>query len=97
MEKDVMIAADEFCNHHNISFAFVSLLSQQGLIEMTTIEEHQFIPANRLQQLEKLVRLHYDLDINLEGIEAITYLLNRIENMQHEMIDLKNRLQFYER
>jgi hypothetical protein len=42
------------------------------------------------------VRLHYDLDINLEGIEAITYLLNRVKNMQAEIIALKNRLRLYE-
>ena len=26
----------------------------------------------QLQQLEKIVRFYYDLDINLEGIETIT-------------------------
>ena len=52
--------------------------------------------AYKLSEIEKLVRLHYDLDINLEGIEAITYLLNRVKNMQAEIILLKNRLSIYE-
>jgi len=32
----------------------------------------------------------------LEGIETITYLLQRIEILQNEIIKLKNRLHFYD-
>jgi len=46
--------------------------------------------------LEKLVRLFYELDINLEGIETITYLLNRMNQMQQEILQLNNRLRIYE-
>jgi hypothetical protein len=42
------------------------------------------------------MRLHYDLDINLEGIEAITSLLNRVKSMQEEIRELRNRLEGYE-
>jgi hypothetical protein len=40
--------------------------------------------------------LYHELHINIEGIDAIHHLLQRIENMQHEIIALKNRLSFYE-
>ena len=56
-----------------------------------------FIPASQLTTLEKLVRLYYEMDINLEGIEAITFLLQKVEDMQHEITGLKNRLRLYER
>jgi hypothetical protein len=36
------------------------------------------------------------MDINLEGIEAISYLLQRVENLQDEVNVLRNRLRFYE-
>jgi hypothetical protein len=42
------------------------------------------------------MRLHYDLDINLEGIEAITCLLDRVRSMQEEIRELRNRLGVYE-
>jgi hypothetical protein len=45
-----------------------------------------------MHKLEKFVRLHYDLDINLEGIETINYLLERIEEMQKEIVNLRNKL-----
>ena len=91
-----LIAVNEFCVHHNIGIAFINLLQQNGLIEISTIESEFFVEREQLPQLEKFVRLYYELDINLEGIETITYLLQRIENLQNEIIGLKNRLRFYE-
>ncbi len=42
------------------------------------------------------MRLHYDMEINVEGIEAINYLLQRMKTLQAEMVSLKNRLRLYE-
>lgn len=96
MENDHLISTDQFCKQHNIELSFISLLYENGLIEITTVEQTSFIPEDRLPELEKLIRLHYQLDINLEGIEAITHLLQRIEVLQEEMRKLKSRLRIYE-
>jgi hypothetical protein len=96
METEYLIAIDEFCSSHNIEISFISSLQQSGLIEITTIKESAFIEADQLQQLEKFVRLYYELDINLEGIETINYLLHRINSMQDEITALRNRLRIYE-
>jgi hypothetical protein len=93
---DNLIAVNEFCVHHNIEISFINLLQQNGLIEISTIESKYFVEKEQLPQLEKFVRFYYDLDINLEGIETITYLLQRIEILQNEIIKLKNRLHFYD-
>jgi hypothetical protein len=91
-----LIALNEFCVNHNIEISFVSSLQQNGLIEVTTIKEAAFIEADQLQQLEKIIRFYYELDINLEGIETINHLLQRINSLQDEIISLKNRLGLYE-
>ncbi len=96
MPTKKLIALDEFCASHNIEISFVSSLQQTGLIEITKIEETGFIDADQLRQLEMFLRFYYDLEINLEGIETITYLLERITSMQREMISLKNKLRLYE-
>ena len=96
METKQYIAINEFCANHNIEISFINSLQKTGLIEITKIKESEFIEAGKLQQLEKIVRLHYELDINLEGIETITYLLQRINSMQDEIIALRNRLLLYE-
>jgi hypothetical protein len=89
MDKELWIPVDDFCLHYQIEQSFVSNLYESGLIEITTIEETGCIHANQLSSLEKYVRLYYDLQINVEGIEAITHLLDRIKELQHEVRRLK--------
>jgi hypothetical protein len=96
MRTNYLITVDEFCANHNIEISFISSLQQNGLIEITTIKETGFIDPSQLLRLEKIVRLYYELDINLEGIETINYLLQRINSMQDEIIALRNRLRLYE-
>ncbi len=96
MQTEDLIAANDFCTHHNIEYSFISSLDEYGLIEITTIQQNGYIPSSQLATLEKLVRMHNDLDINREGLEAISYLLKRVEDMQQEIISLKNRLGMYE-
>ncbi len=96
MQKEEMIPANEFCIHHNVELSFIYSLNESGLIEMTVIEEKLFVPASQLYNLEKLVRLYYEMDINLEGIETITYLLKRMNDMQQQITLLTNRLRLYE-
>lgn len=96
MQTDYLVAVDEFCANHNIEISFISSLQKTGLIEVTTLEEAVFIDTNQLPQLEKIVHLYYELDINLEGIETIIHLLNRINSLHDENTYLRNRLRLYE-
>lgn len=96
MLKENLISADDFCISHNIEISFISSLHENGLIDITTIDETVYIYPNQLPQLEKISRLYYELGINLEGIETITYLLDRIDEMQNEITVLQNRLRLYE-
>ncbi len=91
-----MIPADKFCASHNIEITFINSLHEAGLIEITTIRETEYIHKSQLNELEKIVRLYYEMDINLEGIETVINLLQRINNMQEEITLLKNRLRLYE-
>jgi hypothetical protein len=96
MQKEYLIAVEEFCANHNVEISFISSLEQNGLIEIKTIQEAGFIDSMQLQQLERYIRLYYEMDINLEGIETITHLLRRIDLMHNEIIQLRNRLRLYE-
>jgi len=90
MEQEDLIPAEDFCIYHNIEYSFITTLEDSGLIRVTSVEKSTFIPSDDIQKLEKFVRLHYDLDINIEGIETINYLLEKIEGMQKEILQLKN-------
>lgn len=96
MQEELLISADEFCTCHNIEFSFMRNLEEFGMIQMITKHKVSYIPENQLEQIERILRLHRDLDINVEGIDAITHLLTRINKMQSEIITLRNRLRLYE-
>ena len=97
MDKEEMIAADLFCASHNIEPSFLHSLCNSGLLEVTTMENTVFISYEQLPHLERLVRWHYDMDINLEGLETVSHLLRQIKEMQQEMQNLKSRLGLYEK
>lgn len=96
MEKSEIILAEECCTNYNIEFSFVQSLNEYGLINLDTIDNKIFIHHDELPNLEKYMHLHYDLNINLDGLEAITHLLDRIRSMQQRLTSLQNRLSGYE-
>ncbi len=91
-----MIPAKEFCSNHNIDLSFIVSLQDYGLLEISEQEHELFIPVEQLKPLELWVRLHHEMDINLEGIDTISYLLKQIETLQHKLAVLHNRLRLYE-
>lgn len=97
MQNDNLVDINELCVSHNIEFSFVSSLQDNGLIELITVDDNWFIEPEQLYLLERCISLHYDLDINLEGIETINYLLEKISSLQEEVVELKNRLRLYEK
>ncbi len=96
MQTEQLILIDTFCTSHNVDYSFIRSLYENGLIEITTLEEKTFIPESNLEFAEKLMRLHNDLKINLEGVEVVTYLLEQLKHQQQEILTLQNRLRFYE-
>ncbi|MCK0190392.1 chaperone modulator CbpM [Arenibacter sp. F20364] len=95
MEQEYILITD-FCMSHNIETHFVMELYEFGLVDVVVKENVQYLPIQQLPKAEKILRLHSDLDINLEGIAVITRLLNRMEKMQDEITQLKNKLDLYE-
>lgn len=96
MEQDVLISVAEFCRHHKIEVRFVQSLQDHNLIRLVVVRDESFVHPDQLPRLEKMVRLYYDLDINLEGIEVINQLLERIENMQREIGALRTKLSLFD-
>ncbi len=92
MKPEDLIPAKDFCLHHNIEYSFISSLESSGLINVTFVKRSTFIHVDELKKLEKFVRLHYDFDINIEGLETISHLLDKVEKMHEEIIRLRNRL-----
>lgn len=96
MENDDLLPVELLCTHYNIEVSFITSLTEFGLLEITTVEATRYLYKTQIKDLEKLIRLHYELDINMEGIDAISHLLKRVDNLHEELTALKNRLRLYE-
>lgn len=96
MNSTELIAIEEFCTYYKVPENFIFSLSEYDLIEVTLIEHQEFIRAKEIRHIEKLMRLHYDLSINFEGLDAIYNLLEKIDHLEDEILSLKNKLQRYE-
>lgn len=92
-DMEELITPEECCSHYDIELTFIQSLNEYGLIDFLSVEEKQFIHNTQLYDLEKFIRLHYELGINIEGIDAIAHLLQKMKNLQEEIADLKNKLQ----
>jgi hypothetical protein len=96
MENDQLIAIETFCTFYDVEYSFVESLQSNELIETVIVDNTSFLHIPHLQKIERMVRLHHDLQINPEGIEAIHNLLDRMALMDLEILSLKNKLRFYE-
>lgn len=94
--KKTLISTDEFCIHHNIEFSFIQNLREFGLLETVSVRQVEYIPESQIEKLERILRLHRDLNINMEGIDTIDNLLLRISELREQVTILKNRLRLYE-
>ena len=96
MKEEDLIAISMICTHHKIDNSFIHSLHSNGLVQFEIIEEDYFITLDQVQLLEQYIYFHYDLDINLEGIETICHLLGRIHDLHQETETLKAKIHFYE-
>ncbi len=96
MTNRKMIEIETFCRYHHVEKTFVFTVQEEGLIEIVASDKGSFIPEEKLSALEKIVRLHQELEINPKGIGAVLLLLDKIETLQKENHTLKNKLKRFE-
>lgn len=96
MNKEDIISIHQFCSLFDVPDTFVDELKSFELIELIDYEDEKYIYKHRIKDLERIVHLRFDLNINPEGIDVISRLLERIERMEEEINELKNRLSLYE-
>ncbi len=96
MSKEKLILVNQLCAHYQVEVSLFSELHDFGIIEILTIEDSYFIHEDKISVVEKVVRMQKDLNINLEGIDTVLNLLDKINDLQTELDAVKNRLQLYE-
>lgn len=96
MNEHNLISTQTLCTHYNIEISFIDALNTMDLIQVEIIEHNQYIHQEQLGILEKIIRLHYELNVNLEGIDIVFNLLDKERELKNELNNLRNRLRLYE-
>ena len=92
-----LIIVSEYCHKCHIEPSFIDLLEEGGLIEVRTEGGEHYLLLSELPNVERYSRMYYDLSINMEGIDAIHHLLERMEIMRREISSLRNQLIVFKR
>lgn len=96
MNIENLIPLPALSTHYKVEIAFFNNLSEMGLLEIKTIEEAQYIHPDAIFEIEKMIRMHQELAVNIEGIDVVLNLLQKIDELQNELVSVKNRLRLYE-
>jgi ABC-type Fe3+-citrate transport system substrate-binding protein len=96
MAEKHLISTHTICSQYEIEFSFVDALHKMGLIQVEIVEQNQFIHEDQIRSLEKMIRLHHELNLNLEAIDVVFNLLQKERELRNELNAMKNRLRLYE-
>ena len=92
MLNNEFVPAELFCNTYNINVAVVKSWQKIGLVELVELDEKSYIPHDQLRKMEQLLRLHFDLDIQLEDVDVVFNLIEKVKELQNENMILKGLL-----
>ncbi|RKS20363.1 MerR-like DNA binding protein [Flavobacterium endophyticum] len=90
------ITISDYCNHYKIETTFIDILDEMGIIQFENRNNEKFLDTEKLHDLDRCRQLYYELHINPEGIDVILNLLQKQQELQDEIQDLKNRLRLHE-
>ena len=96
MRTDNLILLKTVSSHYQLELSFFTHLHDLGLIEIEVLEQSSYIRENQIHNLERMIRMHHDLEVNPEGIDVVFNLLQKIERLQKDLNTTKNRLRLYE-
>ena len=96
MNIEDFVSLNEICTYYEVEISFINHLGELGLIQIAIFEGKNFVHQDQIRNIEKMIRMHHDLDVNIEGIDVVFNLLQKIENLQEDLKNTKSRLKMYE-
>lgn len=96
MSEKNRISIQRICELYQVDRGFLLTISEMDLLTVYQEGSEQYIEEEALPLFERMIRLHHDLGINHEGLHTIHHMLERMEGMQEEIRQLRNRLSRYE-
>lgn len=86
------ISREELVKIYNVEITFFDELVNSGLLNIQTENEICYLMYDELPTFEKLANWHYDLEINLPGLEVIHDMLKKMNDLRQRNRELMNKL-----
>ncbi|MFC7346225.1 chaperone modulator CbpM [Chryseobacterium zhengzhouense] len=86
------ISREELVKIYNIEVTFFDELVDSGLLHIQTENEIRYLRYEDLPSFERFANWHYDLEINLPGLEVIHDMLKKMEDLKQKNRELMNKL-----
>jgi hypothetical protein len=96
MSDKELISVQKVIVHHNLDEQFIESIESFQLIDFIVKDSNKYLHTEQLPILEKIIRLHYDLEVNMQGIDVINNMLDRMDSMHKTIQQLENKLKLYE-
>ena len=96
METEKYIPVLHLCDLYQIEISFFKELNEVGLIEMVSKQNSMYVHEDKLYKVERIIRIHRELNINIEGIDVVLNLLEKVDKLQNEVYSMQSRLRLYE-
>lgn len=78
------ISREELVKIYDIEISFFDSLEEFGLLNPQKENEITYLLYEDLESFERFTNWHYDLEINLPGLEVIHGLLKKLEKLQED-------------
>lgn len=86
------ISREELVKIYSIEITFFDELVDYGLLKPQMENNVQYLLYEDLADFEKFTNWHYDLEINLPGLEVINSMLSKVKDLQTKNRELLNKL-----
>lgn len=86
------ISREELVKIYKIELQFFDELVEYGLLKTQTENEVHYLLYEELPAFERFANWHYDLEVNMPGLEIIHSLLQKLEQSNAERMSLLRKL-----
>ena len=96
MDTEKYIPVLHLCDLYQLGVFFFKELNEEGLIELISRQNSMYLHEEKLYKVERIIRIHRELNVNIQGIDVVLNLLEKVDALQNEMNSIQSRLRLYE-
>ncbi len=96
MDTQKYVPVLHLCELYHAEFSFFKELNDIGLIEIVSVKNTMYLHEDHLIEVERIIRIHRELNVNIEGVDVVLNLLEKVEELQNKLNRIQSRLRLYE-